>query len=179
MAVALDIGSSGSVRRPAGSGPACCILPTGCNQSVQTMLARLPALLFCPILWLWCLVYGVPGGVFFKLAAVYENWVATNRYHYILWKKYPQRSYQKYISSLWASEIKGLPMELAEYTRQKIEQNHLSEPFPFLRLLTNSIFMLFILPYMVATGIIKGPLFVYRREMQARQQYFSQRGLPT
>jgi hypothetical protein len=143
------------------------------------MLARLPAFLFYPTLWLWCLVYGVPGGVLFKLAAVYENWVSTNRYHYILWKKYPQRSYQKYISSIWASQIKGLPMELAEYTRHKIEHNHPNEPFPFLRILTNSIFMLFILPYMVVIGIIKGPLYVYRSEMQARQQYLSRRGLPT
>ena len=143
------------------------------------MLATLPAFLFYPALWLWCLVYGVPGGIFFKLAAVYENWVATNRYHYILWKKYPQRSYQKYISSIWASQIKGLPMELAEYTRQKIEQNHPNEPFPFLRILANTIFMLFILPYMVVTGIFKGPLYVYRSEMQARQHHLSRRGLPT
>jgi hypothetical protein len=143
------------------------------------MLATLPAILFYPALWLWCLVYGVPGGVFFKLAAVYENWVTTNRYHYILWKKYPQRSYQKYISSIWASQIKGLPMELAEYTRQKIEQNHPSEPFPFLRILVNTVFMLFILPYMVVTGFFKGPLYVYRSEMQARQLHLSQRGLST
>lgn len=137
------------------------------------MLARTPTIIFYPALLLWCLVYGVVGGILFKIAAVYENWLAMNRYHYILWKKYPQRSYQKYISSIWASQIKGLPVELAEYTRQKIEQNHPSEPFPFLRLLANSIFMLFILPYMIVVGIFKGPLYVFQREMLMRKQHLS------
>ena len=138
-----------------------------------SMLARTPTIIFYPALLLWCLVYGVVGGILFKIAAVYENWLAMNRYHYILWKKYPQRSYQKYISSIWASQIKGLPVELAEYTRQKIEQNHPSEPFPFLRLLANSIFMLFILPYMIVVGIFKGPLYVFQREMLMRKQHLS------
>jgi hypothetical protein len=137
------------------------------------MLARTPTIIFYPALLLWCLAYGVVGGILFKIAAVYENWLAMNRYHYILWKKYPQRSYQKYISSIWASQIKGLPVELAEYTRQKIEQNHPSEPFPFLRLLANSIFMLFILPYMIVVGIFKGPLYVFQREMLMRKQHLS------
>ena len=143
------------------------------------MLARLPAIVFYPALLLWCLTYGVLGGALYKLAAVYENWVAMNRYHYTLWKKYPQRSYQKYISSIWASQIKGLPLELAEYTRHKIEKLHPVEPFPFLRILVNSVFMLFILPYMFVSGILKGPLYVYRREMQARKQFLGQKRRPS
>lgn len=151
------------------------MLYTGSKQLsiLMTMLAKTPAIIFYPALLLWCLVYGVIGGVVFKLLAVWENWLALNKYHYLLWKKYPYRSYQKYISSIWASQIKGLPVELAEYTRQKVEQNHPSEPFPFLRLLANTLFMLFIIPYMIVTGILKGPLYVFRREMQARQQYMS------
>ena len=137
------------------------------------MLAKAPAIVFYPALLVWCLVYGIAGGVLFKLVAVYENWVAINKYHYILWKKYPQRSYQKYISSIWAGQIKGLPVELAEYTRVKIEQNHPSEPFPFLRILANSVFMAFIVPYMAVTGMIKGPIYVYRQEMQARNRYLN------
>ncbi len=143
------------------------------------MLARLPSIVFYPALLLWCVVYGVVGGMLFKLVSVYENWVAMNRYHYTLWKKYPQRSYQKYISSIWASQIKGMPLELAEYTRQKIEQNHPGEPFPFLRILVNSVFMLFILPYMVVTGIFKGPAYVYQREMRARKHYLGLKGHST
>jgi len=137
------------------------------------MLAKAPAIVFYPALLVWCIVYGVTGGILFKLVAVYENWAAINKYHYLLWKKYPTRSYQKYISSIWASQIKGLPVELAEYTRAKIEQNHPSEPFPFLRILANTVLMLFLAPYMVLTGMIKGPLYVFRREMHARNQYLN------
>ncbi len=137
------------------------------------MLAKAPAIIFYPALLVGCLVYGVVAGVVFKLVAVYENWVAINRYHYILWKKYPQRSYQKYISSIWASQIKGLPVELAEYTRGKIEQNHPSEPFPFLRIIANTVFMLFIVPYMAVTGMIMGPIHVFRQQMQARNHYLN------
>ena len=137
------------------------------------MLAKAPAFIFYPALLIWSLVYGVTGGLAFKLLAVWENWMAVNRYHYILWKKYPNRSYQKYISSIWASQLKGLPVELAEYARVKVEQSHPSEPFPFLRMLANSVFMLMIAPYMAVTGMIKGPLYVFRQEMQARQRYLS------
>ncbi|HTQ98442.1 MAG TPA: hypothetical protein VMH83_00565 [Candidatus Acidoferrum sp.] len=135
------------------------------------MLASLPALLFYPALFVWCLVYGVPCGILFKLVAVWENWVDSNRYHYILWKKYPQRSYQKYISSIWANQIKGMPVEMAEYAKIKVEQTHPSEPFPFVRILANTVLMLCIVPYMIVTGLIKGPLYVYHRQMQARKQF--------
>ncbi len=137
------------------------------------MLAKMPAFIFYPALLLWSLVYGVIGGIVFKLVAAYENWIAVNRYHYILWKKYPNRSYQKYISSIWATQLKGLPVELAEYTRIKVEQTHPSEPFPFLRILTNTVLMLFIAPYLMVTGMIKGPIYVFRQQMQARQRYLS------
>ncbi len=81
------------------------------------MLESAPAWIFYPALLLWSLVYGVLGGALFKLLAVYETWIAMNRYQLILWKKYPQRSYLKYISGIWASQIRGKPVELAEYTR--------------------------------------------------------------
>ena len=142
------------------------------------MLTRLPALLFYPLLLLWCLSYGVLGGMVFKLAAVYEHWQTVNRHNYILWKKYPLRSYRKYISTIWAAQIRGLPLEMAEYTRRKIEQNHPDEPFPYLRILANSALMILILPYMLVEGIIKGPCYLYAREMKARRQLFAPAGKP-
>lgn len=134
------------------------------------MLATLPAPLFYPLLVLWSIFFGAPCGAFFKLVAVYENWVATNRYHYILWKKYPQRSYQKYISTIWATRIKGVPVELAGYAREKVMQQHPQEPFPVLRMLATTIFMLCLIPYMIVTGLLQGPVYVFKRELQARQQ---------
>jgi hypothetical protein len=141
------------------------------------MFARLPAVIFYPALLLWSLVYGALAGAFFKLLAVYENWLAINRYHIRLWKKYPRRSYQKYISAIWASEIRGVPAELADYSRQRIEKNHPSEPFPVLRIFANTLFMLLVTPLMVLTGLFLGPHHVFVRGIEARRQVL-QRGKP-
>ena len=132
------------------------------------MLEASPAPVFYPLIFLWSLLYGALAGAFFKLAAVYENWIAMNRLQIKLWKKYPQRSYNKYISSIWANQIKGKPVELAEYTRQQIEKSHRSEPFPVFRLLVNTLFMLIIAPFMMLIGMFQGPVYVYRRALMRR-----------
>lgn len=104
------------------------------------------------------------------MQAVYENWKAINQYHFILWKKYPQRSYQHYISAIWLQQIRGLPIEFAEYTKQRIEQVHPDEPYPLGRLFLNTCFMVLILPYMILVGMIKGPVYVYTRAVHARNR---------
>ena len=126
-------------------------------------MLKTPAYIFYPLLIVWSALYGVAGGAVFKLLAVYENWMAINHYHIKLWKKYPQRSYQKYISGMWASQIRGLPVELAEYTKLQLEKRHPAEPFPVLRLIANTVFMLFITPFMILIGMIKGPQYVFRK----------------
>jgi hypothetical protein len=131
-------------------------------------MLKAPAYIFYPTLIVWSTLYGVAGGALFKLLAVYENWQATNRYHIKLWKKYPQRSYHKYISSMWASQIRGMPVELAEYTKLQLEKRHPAEPFPIVRLAVNTVFMLFITPFMVVMGMVRGPLYVYRKLMTRR-----------
>lgn len=131
---------------------------------------KTPAYIFYPILIIWSALYGVFGGAFYKLLAVYENWIATNRYHIKLWKKYPQRSYQKYISGMWASQIRGKPLELAEYTKLQIERRHPAEPFPIIRITVNTIFMLILTPFMVVMGMVRGPLYVYRKLVSRRSK---------
>lgn len=133
------------------------------------MLNSLPDILFYPLVMLWSLIYGALAGALFRLVSVYENWVAINRLQLLLWKKYPQRSYKKYINHLWAIQITGKPVELAEYTRSRIEKAHPEEPFPLLRLFTNTIFMLLIAPFMALRGLYDGPVYVYRRALAARQ----------
>lgn len=132
------------------------------------MLDNAPAFIFYPAIAVWSVIYGAPAGALFHLAAVWENWVAINRYQLILWKKYPQRSYQKYISEIWATQIRGKPVELAEYTRDQIEKSRPSEPFPFMRLLVNTLFMVLVAPVMAIAGLLKGPVYVYRRSVQRR-----------
>lgn len=135
------------------------------------MLHNMPDFIFYPLATLWSLFYGTLAGAWFRLVAVFENWVAINRLELILWKKYPQRSYRKYISHLWSSQIMGRPMELGEYARARIEQTNPVEPFPVLRLIINSVFMILITPYMIALGLIDGPVYVYRRMLEMRHRH--------
>jgi hypothetical protein len=134
------------------------------------MLERAPAYIFYPAIVLWSLTYGCVAGAYFKLLAIYENWIEMNRYHLILWKKYPQRSYLKYISGIWATQIKDRPVELAEYTRHQIEKSRPTEPFPAARLLLNTVFMLIVTPFIICTGLYRGPLYVYRRSVMRRRE---------
>ena len=134
------------------------------------MLETTPAPIFYPLILVWSALYGALGGAFFKLLAVYENWIAINRLQIKLWKKYPQRSYNKYISSIWANRIKGQPVELAEYTRQQIEKSYSTEPFPIFRIIVNTLFMLVITPFMMLIGMFEGPAYVYRRALIRRHQ---------
>jgi hypothetical protein len=143
--------------------------------TLAIMFIRSPAIIFYPALLLWSLLFGSLAGGTFKLLAVYENWLAVNNYHLTLWKKYPQRSYNKYISSIWASQIRGVPLELAEYKRQQIEEEHHSEPFPFFRLLANTLFMLLITPYMFVVGFFTGPQYVFRKTIEKRTAAFANR----
>lgn len=140
-------------------------------------MLKTPAYIFYPLLIVWSALYGVAGGAVFKLLAVYENWMAINHYHIKLWKKYPQRSYQKYISGMWASQIRGMPVELAEYTKLQLEKRHPAEPFPVLRLMANTVFMLFITPFMILVGMIKGPQYVFRKLTAKRCQELGQGGM--
>jgi len=134
------------------------------------MLTKLPAIIFYPILGLWSLVYGALAGAVFKILAAYENWVAINRLQILLWKKYPQRSYKKYIANIWASQVRGLPVEFTEYARSKIQQSHPEEPFPLLRIMTNTLFMLVLTPFMALCGMIDGPAYVFRQAIAQRKK---------
>lgn len=135
----------------------------------ETVFNSLPEIIFYPLALLWSALYGAPAGAFFRLVAVYENWAAINRLQLQLWKRYPQRSYKKYINEIWASQVAGKPVELAEYTRSRIEKAYPAEPFPIFRLFTNTVFMLLIAPFMALRGLYDGPVYVFRRLVSARR----------
>ncbi len=140
------------------------------------IVERAPSYVFYPAIALWSLIYGSVAGAYFKLLAVYENWIEMNRYHLILWKKYPQRSYLKYISGIWATQIRDKPVELAEYTRHQIEKSRPTEPFPVGRILVNTVFMLIVTPFIIFTGLYKGPIYVYRRAVLRRRELLANGG---
>ncbi len=134
------------------------------------MLYKLPTVFFYPLALIWSIVYGGIAGIVFKLLSVYENWLAINRLQLKLWKRYPQRSYRKYIESMWYQQFKGKPIELAEYSKLQLEKSNPSEPFPVLKILINTVFMALISPFMALSGLYYGPLYVFRTTLQQYQQ---------
>lgn len=145
------------------------------SDNISHMFQRMPAFIFYPLACIWSLAYGAIAGACFKLLAVLENWISINRLQILLWKKYPHRSYRKYIDNIWASQIRGQPIEMAKYTRSRIEQAKPREPFPVLRLLINTLFMIFIAPFMTLSGIIGGPIYVFKRQLMLRKKFYSRK----
>lgn len=147
----------------------------GTPNNMAHIFQNLPSFIFYPLVCIWSLVYGAIAGACFKLLAVWENWVSINRLQILLWKKYPHRSYRKYIDNIWASQIRGRPVEMAEYTRSRIEQAKPREPFPVLRLLINTLFMILIAPFMALSGIIDGPVYVFKRQLMLRNGHYARK----
>jgi hypothetical protein len=124
-----------------------------------------------PFLLLWSLFYGVVGGVFFKILAVYENWAYQNQQQLIQWKRYPQRSYNKFVSAILTYRMLSRPMDLVSLTNNQIRQEYDSAPFPFLPIIFNTVISLIVLPFAMISGTIFGPVFVFKRSWQYWRRY--------
>jgi hypothetical protein len=124
-----------------------------------------------PFLLLWSLFYGVVGGIFFKILAVYENWAYQNQQQLIQWKRYPQRSYNKFVSAILTYRMLSRPMDLVSLTNNQIRQEYDSAPFPFLPIIFNTVVSLIVLPFAMISGAIFGPVFVCKRSWQYWRRY--------
>jgi hypothetical protein len=143
------------------------------TKSISTMmLYKLPTIIFYPLILIWSIIFGGLAGIIFKVLEVYENWRAINHHNIYLWKKYPSRSYRKYIENMWSHRIKNKPIELAEYEKIQLEKLHPEEPFPLLRLFLNSVFMVIITPFMALSGLYYGPIHVFAIHMTRHNQVF-------
>jgi len=125
-------------------------------------MAGLTKIATFPILLLWSVAYGVPGGIFFKAWAVYERWLYQNRSQIIQWKRYPLRSYRKFTSAVLTHRMRSRPVELAGFTESQVQAEYKREPFPFLILFSNTLVALVILPFAALSGIVLGPIHVFR-----------------
>ena len=134
------------------------------------MLNGLLSLVLFPVILVWSVCYGVLGGIFFKLLAVYENWIDLNRLQIIQWKRYPLRSYNKFTSAILAHRMKSKPIELVALTNSQIQTEFKREPFPFLVILVNTLIALLMLPFALLVGIFQGPVFVFRKTWGAWQK---------
>lgn len=137
------------------------------------MLYKLPTYIFYPLVLIWSVIYGGIAGFIFKILEVYESWKSINHQYIYLWKKYPQRSYRRYIESMWSLQAKDKPVVLAEFEKIQLEKSHQEEPFPLLRIFLNSLFMLFISPFVALTGLYYGPIYVYKTQVALHNQIFN------
>src|SRR5690606_29068271 len=124
-----------------------------------------------PILLLWSVIYGIPGGIFFKILAVYERWTDLNRLQVTQWKRYPLRSYRKFTAAVLTHRMRTRPVELTALTDTQIQTEYKQEPFPFLILFTNTVVALTVLPFAALSGIVLGPIHVFRSGWEKWQKH--------
>jgi len=134
-------------------------------------MAGLMTVAILPFLFLWSIVYGIPGGIFFKMLAVYEHWVDLNRLQVIQWKRYPLRSYRKFTSAVLTHRMRSRPVELVNLIESQIQAEYRQEPFPFLIIFTNTVVALAVLPFAALSGMVLGPVHVFRSGWEKWQKH--------
>jgi uncharacterized protein YneF (UPF0154 family) len=117
-------------------------------------------LIITPLLLCWSLVYGVLGGMFFQLLAVFEHLLVRNRQQLMTWKRYPQRSDREYAALLLEQQMRQGEVGNLPFVHSQAEASGRA-PFPLLTLLSNTLLALLWLPVAMLRGAIKGPVYVY------------------
>ena len=108
--------------------------------------------------FIWALVYGVLGGIIFKFAGSVKDWLYVSGNYIRQWKRYPKRSYEKYLTEL-LSEIKNLSEYI--YHESLLKRQRKTQPFPFFSVFNVTIVNLAILPFRLISSIIDGPMIVF------------------
>ncbi|MFA5880201.1 MAG: hypothetical protein WC860_08570 [Candidatus Margulisiibacteriota bacterium] len=109
-------------------------------------------------MFFWAIFYGVIAGIVFKIHGCIKDWLYICTTYLRQWKRYPKRSYEKYINSL-LFEIKNL----SEYVYKEaiLKKQKKTQPFPFFAILTVTIVNLTIIPFRLISSIIDGPMIVF------------------
>ena len=120
------------------------------------------------IVWavLRALVLGALMGPIYKILASFQYLYHSNSELVWLWKKYPKRSYDKFTAALWINSVNNSNWHLADAVRADIEHKFPSEPFPVVKLVTNTLLILLAIPFRSALGFIQGPIFVLREHFE-------------
>lgn len=149
-----------------------------CKEGTRMKPSRPVYLL--PAVLLWSLLYGVFGGAFYKLMAVYELWSSSNHLHILQWKRYPQRSYQQFTSAILMGRMGNRAWATLPMAYNQVRQEFTRAPFPYLVILCNTLMALLYLPFALVSGMFRGPAFVFRNTWkQPRSVHVSSNGLPS
>lgn len=121
------------------------------------------SLLRLPHTLIWSLIYGVSGGLLFKLLSVVELWLAANRFHIMQWKRYPDRNYRKFTAAVLMGRMEENSWSSLPLRYNQVLSGVERAPFPILVILCNTLIALLYLPVALIEGIFAGPAFVFRR----------------
>ncbi len=116
-----------------------------------------------PAVLLWSLVYGIAGGVFFKAISVYEYWLESNRVQIMQWKRYPNRNYRQFTTSMLMGRLGFESWSTLPLTYSQITNKFDRAPYPYLIILCNTLIALVYLPVALLAGVVEGPAFVYQK----------------
>lgn len=129
-------------------------------------MSKSKSVLLLPPVLVWSLIYGVVGGLFFKLISVYEIWLISNRHHIMQWKRYPTRHYRQFTSAVLMGRLGDRAWSTLPVVRNQITQEFNRAPFPYLIILCNTLLAFLYLPFALLTGALKGPSFVFEQTRQ-------------
>jgi len=126
-------------------------------MNVLKTIFRLPAVL------IWSLVYGVTGGVLFKALSVFEYWRESNRTQIMQWKRYPNRNYRQFTTSVLMGRVGSQSWSTLPMTYSQITSQFDRAPYPYLIIMCNTLIALVYLPAALLAGLVEGPTFVYQQ----------------
>jgi len=118
-------------------------------------------LILTPLALVWSLVYGVLGGMFFKLLAVGEHLRAQNRLQIMTWKRYPQRSSRHYADSILEQKMQHKNVNALIFAYHQVHSTTDRSPFPVLPIFSNTLVALLWLPFALVSGAVQGPRIAY------------------
>ena len=129
---------------------------------------RSKSVMLLPLVLVWSLIYGVIGGLFFKLLAVYEFWLISNRHHIRQWKRYPMRHYREFTGAILMGRMGDKSWSSLPITRNLITQQYARAPFPSLVIMCNTLLAIVYLPFALLSGALKGPGIVFAQIWRPR-----------
>lgn len=131
-------------------------------------MSRSKSAMLLPQVLIWSLIYGVIGGIFFKLLSVYEIWLISNRHHIRQWKRYPTRHYRQFTSAILMGRLGDKAWSFLPITSNQIAQEYVRAPFPYLVIMCNTLLAMLYLPFALVSGVFMGPSFVFAQTWQRR-----------
>lgn len=136
-------------------------------------MSRSKSVLLLPPVLIWSLLYGVIGGLFFKLISVYEIWLISNRHQIKQWKRYPSRHYRQFTTAILISRMGDKNWSSLPLASNQVTQQFTRAPFPYLVIMCNTLLALLYLPFALLSGAVQGPSFVFTRIWQRRDTALS------